>query len=155
MGFKISGLNAEPFIHLFKQDEDYLKRHGALRIKVDSHPGYPDRISLRDIPVGETALLLNHTYQPAYTPYHGSHAIYLWEGCNDQGIYINKIPESIVARLLSLRAFGENHLMLQADICEGADTEMLLKLFFDDPSVSYIHIHNAKQGCYACLAERL
>ncbi|ELP25009.1 hypothetical protein F385_2095 [Pantoea agglomerans 299R] len=45
--------------------------------------------------------------------------------------------------------------MLQADICEGADTEMLLKLFFDDPSVSYIHIHNAKQGCYACLAERL
>lgn len=85
-------------------------------------------------------------------PYHGSHAIYLWEGCNDQGIYINEITESIVARLLSLRAFGENHLMLQADICKGADMKMLLKFFFDYPSVGYIHIHNAKQGG-ACLAE--
>ncbi|MDI6539790.1 DUF1203 domain-containing protein [Pantoea ananatis] len=155
MGFRISGLNPEPFTHLFGKGEHYLKQHRALRISVDSYPGYPDRISLRDIPAGETVILINHTYQPADTPYLGSHAVYLWEGCNEQGIYINKIPESIGLRLLSLRAFDENHLMLQADICEGAAAEMMLKHFFDDPSVSYIHIHNAKQGCYACLAERV
>ena len=45
--------------------------------------------------------------------------------------------------------------MLRADICEGAAAEILLKHFLGEPSVSYIHIHNAKQGCYACLAERV
>lgn len=85
MGFRIQGLNPEPFTHLFGKDEHYLKQHRALRISVDSYPGYPDRISLRDIPAGETAILINHTYQPADTPYHGSHAVYLWEGCNEQG----------------------------------------------------------------------
>ncbi|MCX2195158.1 DUF1203 domain-containing protein [Pantoea agglomerans] len=144
MGFKISGLNAEPFAHLFGQGEHYLQQHGALRINVDSYHGYPDRISLRDIPASKTAILVNNTYQPADTPYHGSHAIYVWEGCNEQGIYINKIPESIGVRLLSLRAFGEHHLMLHADICEGAAAEMLLKHFFENPSVNYIYIHNAK-----------
>lgn len=155
MQFRISGLDAAPFLHLFGQDEHYLKQHGALRVNVDSFPGYPDRISLCDIPVGETAILINHIYQPADTPYHGTHAIYLWEGCTRQGIYSNTIPESIGARLLSLRAFNKHHLMLHADICEGANAKALLTHFFDDASVSFIHIHNAKRGCYAGLVERV
>jgi len=154
MTFNISGLEADPFLHLFGQDEHYLKKYGALRVSVDCFPVYPDRISLCEIPVGETAILINHTYQPADSPYYGAHAIYLWEGGMKQGIYTNKIPESIGARLLSLRAFNQNHLMIHADICEGAAAEALLTHFFDDPLVSYIHIHNAKQGCYACLVER-
>ncbi len=68
MAFRIFGLNAGPFTHLFGQGEHYLKNHGALRINVDTFPGYPDRISLRDIPAGETAILINHTCQPADTP---------------------------------------------------------------------------------------
>lgn len=110
---------------------------------------------ISDIPVGETAILINHTYQPADTPYHGTHAIYLREGCTHQGVYINEIPESLAVRLISLRAFDENHFMLEADICDGAAAKSRLNHFFDDPTVSYVHIHYAKQGCYACLAERV
>ena len=155
MNYTISGLDAGQFVHLYGQDEDYLTLQGALRVKVESCPGYPDRISLRDIPVGETAILINHIYQPANTPYHGSHAIYLWEGYTEQGIYLNNIPEVMSHRLLSLRAYDENHLMVKAETCQGDAAEQWLNHFFDDSAVSYIHFHYAKRGCFACLAERV
>jgi len=154
MKYRISGLRAEQFTHLFGQSDTYLKRYGAIRQTVVSYPGYPDRISLRDIPAGETALLINHIYQPAETPYFGTHAIYIWEGCTQQGIYLNELPEVMKTRVLSLRAYDENHFLRRADICEGQFSENLIGLFFADPLISYIQIHNAKQGCYACCAER-
>lgn len=154
MGYKISGLKAAEFTHLFGQSECDLKKQGAVRITVDSHPGYPDRISLREIPAGETALLVNHIYQPADTPYYGSHAIYIWEGCTKQGVYANALPEVLTGRILSLRAYDQHHFLKQADLCDGEWAEGLIQRFFSDQRIAYIQIHNAKQGCYACLAER-
>ncbi len=155
MNYKISGLKAELFSHLFGQNESFLKRHGVVRHTVDRYPGYPDRISLRDIPAGETALLLNHIYQPADTPYFGSHAIYIWEGCTEQGIYINELPEVMTGRILSVRAYDDDHFLQQADLCEGEFAEELISRFFNDLAIRYLQIHNAKPGCYSCRAERL
>jgi len=154
MNYKISGLKAEPFAHLFGQSESYLNKHNAIRQTVACYPGYPDRISLCDIPVGETALLINHIYQPAATPYFGTHAIYIREGCTRQGIYLNELPEVMQGRILSLRAFDDKHFLIEADIVEGKSAESLIAQFFNDPQVSYIQIHNAKRGCYSCFAER-
>jgi hypothetical protein len=154
MNYKISGLKAEPFAHLFGQSESYLNKHNAIRQTVACYPGYPDRISLCDIPVGETALLINHIYQPADTPYFGTHAIYIREGCTRQGIYLNELPEVMQGRILSLRAFDDKHFLIEADIVEGKSAESLIAQFFNDPQVSYIQIHNAKRGCYSCFAER-
>ncbi|KKB03140.1 DUF1203 domain-containing protein [Pantoea anthophila] len=154
MNYRISGLKAEPFTHLYGQSESYLKKHNAIRQTVECYPGYPDRISLCDIPVGETALLINHIYQPADSPYFGTHAIYIWEGCTRQGIYLNELPEVMRNRALSLRAYDEKHFLQLADIMEGKGAEDLIAQFFNDPQVSYIQIHNAKRGCYSCCAER-
>ncbi|HAK34763.1 MAG TPA: DUF1203 domain-containing protein [Pantoea sp.] len=155
MAYKISGLQAHPFTSFFGLGEAWLAKQGAVRVKVDSYPGYPDRISLREIPLGETALLINHTYQPAETPYFGTHAIYIWEGCTEQGIYINALPAVMSGRVLSLRAYDKKHFLRRADLCSGEFAEPLIHRFFADPSIDYIHIHNAKQGCFSCLAERL
>lgn len=154
MKYEISGLQAEPFIHLFGQSDSYLEKHNAIRQKVECYPGYPDRISLCDIPAGETALLINHIYQSADTPYFGTHAIYIWEGCTRQGIYLNELPEVLQNRVLSLRAYDEKHFLREADITEGNFSEILLRRFFADPQVSYVQIHNAKRGCYSCCAKR-
>ncbi|WP_419963144.1 DUF1203 domain-containing protein [Pantoea vagans] len=154
MNFKISGLDAGPFTHLFGQSDSYLKKHNAIRQKVECYPGYPDRISLCDIPAGETALLINHIYQPADTPYFGTHAIYIWEGCTRQGIYLNELPEVVQGRVLSLRAYDEKHFIIEAEIVEGKLAEDLVRRLFGDLQVSYIQIHNAKRGCYPCCAER-
>jgi len=115
MKYKISGLNAGQFAHLFGQSDEYLRKHHAVRQTVECYPGYPDRISLCDIPVGESALLINHIYQPADTPYFGTHAIYIWEGCTRQGIYINELPEVLLSRTLSLRAYDGKHFLKEAD----------------------------------------
>lgn len=154
MNYRISGLKAEPFTHLYGQSESYLKKHNAIRQTVECYPGYPDRISLCDIPVGETALLINHIYQPADSPYFGTYAIYIREGCTRQGIYLNELPEVMRNRTLSLRAYDEKHFLQLADIVEGKGAEDLIAQFFNDPQVSYIQIHNAKRGCYSCCAER-
>ena len=41
---------------------------GAKRYVVDGKPGFPDRIELRDLELGEHALLLNYVHQAADTP---------------------------------------------------------------------------------------
>ena len=74
MDFRITGLSAEPFRHLFGLDDDQLAAHGARRMIADKKPGFPDRIELRDAEPGESVLLLNYTHQPADTPFRSSHA---------------------------------------------------------------------------------
>jgi Protein of unknown function (DUF1203) len=48
MGFRIKGLPAAPFQHLFGLPDDELAHHGAKRYVADQRPGFPDRIELRD-----------------------------------------------------------------------------------------------------------
>ncbi|WP_223813107.1 MULTISPECIES: hypothetical protein [Pantoea] len=59
MNYKISGLDAGPFIHLFGQSESYLKKHNAIRQKVECYPVYPAESHCVISPRGKTALLIN------------------------------------------------------------------------------------------------
>ena len=80
MAFRITGLAPDPFRHLFGLDDAALASQGAIRYRVDSGFGFPDRIELRDATPGETVLLVNHVHQPADTPFRASHAIFVREG---------------------------------------------------------------------------
>ena len=59
MSFRIRGLAPSLFSHLTGLDEAELTKHGARRYVVDTMPGFPDRIGLRDLEIGETAILLS------------------------------------------------------------------------------------------------
>jgi len=154
MAFRITGLSPEPFRHLFGLPEDELARLGVKRYVVDASPGYPDRIEMRDAAVGETVLLLNHVSQPADTPYRASHAIFVREGAARAYDAVDEVPAVMRTRLLSLRAFDGEGMMRDADVVEGAAIEGVIARFFADPAVSYIHVHNAKRGCYAGRIDR-
>jgi hypothetical protein len=154
MAFRITGLSPEPFRHLFGLPEDELARHGVKRYVVDASPGYPDRIEMRDAAVGETVLLLNHVSQPADTPYRASHAIFVREGAARAYDAVDEVPAVMRKRLLSLRAFDGEGMMRDAEVVEGAAIEGVIARFFADPAVSYIHVHNAKRGCYAGRIDR-
>ena len=154
MAFRITGLSPEPFRHLFGLPEDELARHGVKRYVVDASPGYPDRIEMRDAAVGETVLLLNHVSQPADTPYRASHAIFVREGAAQAYDAVDEVPAVMRTRLLSLRAFDGEGMMRDADVVEGAAIEGVIARFFADPAVSYIHVHNAKRGCYSGRIDR-
>jgi len=45
-------------------------------------------------------------------------------------------------------------MMVDAAVVEGATTEPLITRMGANPDVSYIHLHNAKQGCDAGRIDR-
>ncbi|MEO9824408.1 MAG: DUF1203 domain-containing protein [Paracoccaceae bacterium] len=155
MNFQIHALPAAPFASLFDlTDADLAVRH-IIRKSVTEFPGYPCRISLEDADVGETVLLLNHTYLPEDTPYQASHAIYVRKDVAQAMPQPGEVPDVLTRRLISVRHFDAQHLMIEADVLDGVDVGAALRRAFDDPSVAYVHLHNAKQGCFAAKATRV
>ena len=155
MDFRITGLSPEPFLPFFFLSDAELSALGMRRYVVDQYPGFPDRITLEDAALGETVLLLSHVCQPAMTPYRACHAIFVREGATQVYDAINQVPESMRRRLLSLRAYCADGMMLDADVVEGAAIEAVIARLFGNADVSYIHVHNAKRGCYACRIDRV
>lgn len=154
MAFRISGLSPDHFIPLFGLSDAELAARGALRRKVDADPGFPDRIELRDVPVGGHALLLNYTHQPADTPFRATHAIFVREGATQAYDRIGEVPAALRRRLLSVRAFDDAGMMLAADVTEGGSLEDLIAHLFTDSNAAYLHAHYARQGCYAARIDR-
>jgi hypothetical protein len=154
VSFRIQGLDPAPFRHLNGLSDEELARFGAKRHVVDAKPGFPDRIEVRDLEVGETAILLNYEHQPADTPYRASHAIFVREGATQTADVVDEIPEVLRLRTISLRAFNEAGEMVDADLAEGRDLAALIERFLANPEVAYLHAHYAKRGCYAALVTR-
>ena len=155
MTFRITGLSPEPFQSLFGLSDADLALRGVKRYRVDHSPGFPDRIEMRDALPGETVLLLNHLCQPAETPYRASHAIFVREGATQAYDAVDEVPEVMRLRLLSLRAYDADGMMLDADVVQGAEMEPVVERLFANSAVSYIHAHNAKRGCYSGRIDRI
>lgn len=155
MDFRITGLSPEPFLPFFSLSDAELMALGMRRHVVDQKPGFPDRIELVEAELGETVLLLNHVCQPAMTPYRASHAIFVREGATQAYDAVNQVPESMRLRLLSLRAYAADGMMLDAEVVDGVAMEAVMTQLFSNPDVSYIHVHNAKRGCYAGRIDRV
>jgi hypothetical protein len=126
---------------------------GARRVIADD-PRLPCRVSLEHARLGEELLLLNFEHQPANTPYRATHAIYVRRAAEQAFDAVDTIPEVLRSRLLSIRAFDGEHMMIDAEVCEGTEAVDVFERFFANPATSYLHVHNAKRGCYAARVER-
>lgn len=154
MSFRITGLAPDPFRRFFGLPDEELTALGIKRYRVDSHPGFPDRIEMKDADVGQSVLLLNHVSQSAHSPYRASHAIFIREGATQTYDAVNQVPDVMRIRLLSLRAFSEEGMMLDAEVVEGQVMEPVIERMLANPEVGYIHVHNAKRGCYSGRIDR-
>lgn len=154
MSFQISGLEVDQFGHLFGKDLEALAKFGVERMIVDNKPGYPCRVSLQDADIGETVLLMNYEHQPALSPYRSSHAIFVREWASQAEPGRNEVPEMLRHRIISVRAFDSSGTMVDADIVDGHQLESMIDRMLAIESVSYLHLHNAKRGCYAARVEQ-
>ena len=68
---------------------------------------------------------------------------------------INEVPDQQRRRLLSVLAYDAEHSMVDAEVASGAELEALIERFFGNERVDYLHVHNARRGCYACRVDRL
>ena len=153
MDYLVTGLPLEPFEPLFGVPEDELRQQGVSRIVADG-PGYPCRITLEDAAPGETLLLLNWRHLDADSPYRADGPSFVCEAAQASARVRNAIPEQQRIRLLSVRAYDANDWMRDAEVVEGAQLESMIERFFGDPEVGYLHVHNARRGCYACRIDR-
>lgn len=154
MTFQISALPAAQFQNLARLDADTLAARHIKKQVVDTCPGFPCRVTLQDAQIGETVYLLNFTHHDHPTPYQASHAIFVRENAVQAEPAVDEIPVSISSRLLSVRAFNEDHDMINADVLEGIELAAMIETMFSDQAVRYLHLHNAKPGCYAARVDR-
>src|SRR5690606_33601504 len=115
-----------------------LAEHGAQRWIAGADSGLPDRVEIRDAAQGESLILVNYEHQPAATPYRAAHAIFVREGASTAYDGTNVVPEALLTRMLSLRAFDAAHMMVAAELVDGRDTESAIARLFADPQVSYL-----------------
>jgi hypothetical protein len=154
MLFKITGLSPDAFRPLYGLSDDQLSRRGVRRYIADRRPAFPDRIEMRDAEPGEALLLVNYVHQPANTPYHASHAIFVREGAERTFEAIDEVPEVLRIRKISLRGFQADHYLADAALVDGRELEREIERLLAVPEVAYIQAHYAVRGCYAARIER-
>jgi hypothetical protein len=154
MGFRISGLGFEQFAPLVALSDEQLLGHEARRVVADRHPGFPCRVSLVDARPGERVLLVNYEHLSVLSPYRSRYAIYVRENAIEARLAVDEIPPVLENRLLSLRAFSGAGMLLDADVTEGAELRAGIERLLGRADVAYLHVHNARPGCYAARVDR-
>ena len=153
MSFQIHALDPKPFSHLFGLGEVALAAMAITRVKVTETPGVPCRVTLSDLAIGDTALLVNHQHMAGHSPYRAQGPIFIREG-QDQAVALepDTIPEVLRRRLLSLRAYDTHGMMVDADVVDGQQADELLNRLLAIPEVTNVDIHFARRGCFAARA---
>jgi hypothetical protein len=155
MSYSITGLPVEPFQPFFGLSDEELARHNMVRMTADAPVGFPCRVLLEDARPGDTLILLNHEYQPAETPYQGRHAIFVNERATAPRRFVDEVPPVLsIRKAISIRAFDEAGMMLDADVVPGEEVEGLILRLFENPQATYLHAHNAGRGCFAARINR-
>ena len=127
-------------------------------VTADESPGYPCRACLRDAALGEELVLVSHDPFAGWSagetsPYRSTSPIFLHRReCTDD-IDPDRVPDQLVRRLLSVRAFDESGSMVDGRVMEGVDLEAALDEFAGRADVTKVFVHNAGRGCFAATVE--
>ena len=154
LSFQLSGLPAEAFAGLFDLADANLAALHARRVLATAQPGFPCRVSLEDAAVGDVLLLLTWPHQPGDSPYEASGPIYVRKGSRQRTLEAGVVPDYVRLRLMSARAYDAAHMIVDAVVCEGREVDVEIARLFDNDKVAYIHLHNAKRGCFSCRVDR-
>lgn len=154
VSFRFLALPFEGFSRYFSWSDAELQAIHARRVVVDQTPGFPCRVSLVDAAIGETVLLLPFTHHDVPSPYRASGPIFVRRGGRTASPGVNEVPAMFRHRLLSLRAYDAGALLVGAEVVEGRDLEGAIQRLFADRGVTYLHVHNARPGCFNCRVVR-
>ena len=153
--FRIVPLRLKDFSPLFSLNDTELAKHGARRVVADTQPGFPCRVSLVDADAGERLILLAFIHHDVASPYRASGPIFIRELAQEASLSPGEIPEVATTRLLSVRAYDAMGMMVNCEVAQGSDLAKQINHFLANPQISYLHLHNARAGCYSCRVERV
>lgn len=148
--FQVVALPDEQREKILSMSDEQLRAIGGRRITVDAKPGFPCRASLEDAEIGEQVVALSYEYHDVDSPYQSSGPIFVRESAETAQLAINEIPEMLLARDQSLRAYDNQAMMIDADTATQENLAEKIRALFQNNAVSYLHVHNSKPGCFNC-----
>jgi Protein of unknown function (DUF1203) len=84
------------------------------------------------------------------SPYQASGPIFVRKGAQVAALAVNEVPDYVSRRLISVRAYDANHIMIDAEVCAGSEVHTEIRRMLATAGVHYLHLHNARRGCYSC-----
>jgi hypothetical protein len=109
---------------------------------------------LADADVGDELLLLPFEHLGGTSPYRAAGAVYVRRGVKRAHPQPGTIPPYVTRRVMSVRAYDAEDMMVDADVCDGPRTGDVIERMMANPDVAFIDLHNAKRGCFSCRVER-
>ena len=152
--FRLVALTPDNFQPFFAMSDDELAACGARRVVATEAFGFPCRVSLADAEVGDELLLLPFDHLLTSSPYRACGPVFVRKGARRAVLAAGDIPPYVTQRWMSVRAYDAEDMMIAADVCDGSDVRGVIEHFIADPAVAFIHLHNAKRGCFSCRVER-
>ncbi|MGH8032746.1 MAG: DUF1203 domain-containing protein [Luteimonas sp.] len=153
MDYVVSGLALQSFQPLFGLDDAALRAHAAARMRVDVKPGFPCRVTLEDAEPGETAAVAVAAPRRRHAVSRRRADLRARDRAGkrarpqrDPGAAAQ--PAAVGARLRCRR------LDARCEVVDGVDLDALIERFLADPRIDFLHVHNARRGCYACRIDR-
>lgn len=129
----------------------------ALVTRIVKKPNsYPCRRCLTDGVVGETMNLISYNPFPTSargSPYEGPGPIFV-HGRECDKYTGTDVPDQQRRRLLSLRAYDKEHMMIDGWVLQGTGLEEKAVDVLQNENVQYLHVHYAGPGCFAVKVER-
>ena len=146
MNFRIRGLEAGQFSHLFALSEAELAAQGALR-KIADGP-CPCRVSLTDATPGDEVILVNYEHHAVASPYRMRFAIYVRQGEKTFDA-VDAVPDQLRRRTLAVRGFDDKAMMTGWEVIEGIWLEEAIERQFAD-TVHAISAHPFRRAGMLC-----
>ena len=154
MHFRVTGLPAEHFAHLFDLTDDDLAARGAVRRIAEARMlGYPCRVSLTDSQEGDELLLVSYEHHAVASPYRMRFAIYVRRG-EETYDAVDEVPEQLRRRTLAVRSFDADAMLVGHELVDGRQLVAGIEKLFADPRAAYLHVHYAAPGCFAAQIRR-
>lgn len=124
-------------------------------VPVDEENSFPCRRCLQDGKIGDTMLLAPYDPFVGDSPYRqpGPIFIHVSPACEPYKPDGN-VPTQLSRRLLALRSFGEDHCLVAADVVQGDKLVVVSSKMLENEKAAYIHVHNARPGCFAARIDR-
>lgn len=133
-----------------RERRDAWGNHDLTPVRADEPRSYPCRVCLRDAAVGDELLLFSHSPFPGPAPYRSLGPIFVHAGHCEPFVDDGAIPEQLTVRLLSIRAFSTERRIVGSDVVPGAELAATAARLLALPGAAELHVHFARNGCYAC-----
>lgn len=127
----------------------------ALQPQVADEPNaFPCRHCLRDAEPGEPMLLASYSPFQTQNTYREIGPVFVHADRCARHADERAIPDQLRRRLLALRGYDRNQILLAGEVVPGAEVEGAIERLLSRADVAWIHVRFAKPGCFACRIER-